>query len=161
FLDRDRVIRLEREREIAEEIGVDIRLKVDLGLVDRGASCAWASVVAKGESPDEIVVWVLAEGPQLPIQDHPDRRVKRANQRGWAARCSGSRWRQDGLWSGGDGWRLLETRICHGLGRRRGWGRVWRRRRRHRRRSLARCRRRPWRGSLVRRCGRGLDLLFE
>src|SRR6266436_6159282 len=56
------VVGLERDRQIAEEIGVDIGLKVDLGLVDRGASRAWAGVVAEGESPDEIVVRVLAEG---------------------------------------------------------------------------------------------------
>src|SRR5262249_43319614 len=120
----------ERERQIAEQIGVDIGLKVDLGLVDRGASRAWTSVVAEGESPDEVVVRVLAEGLQVAVQDNADRRVKRAYQGGKATRCRGRRWRRDGRG------RLLETGICGG--RRGGGGREggWRYRCRYGRRSL-------------------------
>src|SRR6516225_7465146 len=38
LLDGYRVVGLERDRQVPEQIGVDVGLKVDLGLVDRGAS---------------------------------------------------------------------------------------------------------------------------
>src|SRR6266550_4590204 len=48
LLDGYRVVGFDHERQIAKQIGVDIGLKVDLGLVDRGASRAWAGVSPRG-----------------------------------------------------------------------------------------------------------------